>query len=252
MPLMSTFAAASIRGFTSDAQQPLPNLPAILCWYDASRPGTIGVDASSKIFQVNDISGNDRNLFQSTSDAQPLLSRAGGKASIYFDGSTAKNLDTLNNVPLGGTTVSVHLLMTPVSMIEPNGRYLSFGLPGVADWNRSAYFNLLHNGSNATNISVQRNTIFYGANGQVAPNTLTHIALAFTGSQLRLFKNNNQFFSGSVDGTFVTTGTLRLGRGLSPGERVHFHLHEFLMSAAAFTDAHRSKIHSYFQKKWGV
>lgn len=97
MPILGTFASASVRGFRRQVQTqpPLDGISGTIsgAWSMSrqllSSYGSAFYATSTGVSALNDQSGNSRNLTQGTGGAQPAVTTAGGssRACAAFDGS---------------------------------------------------------------------------------------------------------------------------------------------------------------------
>jgi hypothetical protein len=101
-------------------------MSGLVAYWDAQDSGSITVDGSNRVAQINDLSGNGWTLTQANDSYKPVLTTASGRTTLVYD----KVDDILSNAGdvFGTGDLTVVVMMSPLSLGEGNStRILSNG-----------------------------------------------------------------------------------------------------------------------------
>jgi hypothetical protein len=215
-------------------------IAGISAWYDASV--TSSVTIATGVSQWNDLSGNNRHVFQSTGNNQPAYTGViGGKPALSFDGSN-DNLLTASAVQVMGADYGMSIFCVATrnsgTTITAQDDFTS-----PRPWSLRARF-----GSNMT--------YFHGANSvSVSPPDNSD---PFVGTVQQSGAGVSIRYNG---GTFATSATappatqfnkiLYIG-SLAATNYFGSLLAELIFYARELTTSERQAVERYLGKKWGI
>lgn len=222
------------------------DLSGLQCWYDVTDISTITKDGSNRVSQLNDKSGNSRNLTVSTGSNSPLYEATGFKGtypSIKFDNTNSEALEASFSIG------SLPLCMFGVLDLSISGGNSVFSY-GVATTSNQ-YWYIINSFRAVSNIYRNTTTVTL-AGGDNASNLDVAFYAEKTASQLR-------FIDKVTDSTLSETqsymgNTLFIGRlrKVSSASYGNLRFSEMFIYSQIPSDSDKQLIFNYLSNKYGL
>jgi hypothetical protein len=231
-------------------------------WYDASddstitRLGTMSAESTTLdlVSQMNDKSGNGRNLVQATESARPAVSSftQNGLQTIVDPGSGARFLQTSGSFTLSGYPVTIYVVARHqttgasclASYAQPsvNNRRINFNSLTTTSANFQVRSATASTAGITSNITVVANT-WYVYEGKAISSTLRECAID-GGS----YSNNTE----TIAYTSSTHFFLLRSSNVNPiGTNTQL-FGECLMYSSEHDSTERDQVINYLKSKWGI
>lgn len=242
MPIIGTIASG-----ISGNLIPTPPVANPTTWIDASLASSVTL-SSGKVTQINDLSGNGRNLVQATSLNQPTYSTnvKNGKNAMLFSGQQWVRQSS-NWTPTDPITFYIVIMMS-----DSNTRIGTGWTNYRLDYSNYQTNNMLGAGWQVEggNIMQQSSASNFGNNTWYY---LTIIRYPDTGNG-STYVNNSFGSSGVIGGTpaAMGSGVLTLGTRSDNAVPMSGYIGEALMYNGAHNGTQRNAVWSYLANKWNI
>ena len=214
-------------------------------WLDAADASTI-TESVGVVSQLDDKSGNARNVAQATEANRPTLlaNGIGGKPSLQFDGVDDYLINAAVGLPLGSSARSLFVVYRPLVLTGANsvvsqGEYNSTGQWFALQFRQTPSGDPYFAGFNADLSSGDAITL----DSKIA-------GVTYNGTNAILYKNGT--LKSSAARTLNTTGNT-VSVGSSPlQEFANGLIGEIVMTSSVLSTLDRQRVEGYLAHKWGL
>jgi len=218
-------------------------------WYDPSVASSITLNGSN-VSQLNDLSGNGRNLTQSTASSQPAYVTAASNGNNVMRFTSAQALQ-FNSANTGSaytvTSQSIFFALFPTNAAANQARVFSQQIAGQNDFSGTGHLIPSYYANNAQ-ISVYANGSAQAGIAVTAGQGVI-VSLVHSGSSFNHRVNRGSLASGTstLNTTFANFG-LGVGGSAVAGDFCEF----IIYNNRACSETERTAIERYLANKWGI
>jgi len=213
-------------------------------WYDAADEGTI-TEASGKVSQWDDKSGNGNDVTQSTEANKPISNTRTQNGLRVLDFSNANNSKMENNSPSGWPTTDVDIFYVFKRDDAAAGRYM-----GTFDGTGGEQYRI----NRFSDYSFDGSTTAGGFNRtDAAGDTNPHILNGrWSGTNVGLWIDGTQTVADAARaGTVTIDDYIRIGANAFGAESMDGWIGEIIITDY-LSDADRQRVEGYLAHKWGL
>ena len=219
-------------------------------WWDASDSTTITLNGST-VSQMNDKSGNARNLVQATAALQPTFTTNGlnGLSTLTF-ASTGNVMTTSANFPLtGNATFSVFYVYRKTT--ATNGTLFGWGTTSAAlgafgFYDDNTFAGFAYAGANTYFVSVPSNNVWNLMSYTKAAGAINTTSTSF------LNGTDNTVAGSSTSTPNILSNLFALGRWADFSAAFIGNIAEMIITSTTATTAERQQVEGYLAWKWGL